>query len=132
MGSTSRISGTLVARVPESIAWVEVDGEAVLYNELRQIVHVLSPTAMLILSGIDGRTSLERIARDLSDAFGTDLDVVRTDVLSLAKELMQQGLIAEAGSGRGAKPHRGRGVGTGSRSDGSRRKPRFLQEPPSG
>ena len=75
----------LVPQIPENVAWVEVDGEGVLYDEVRQKVHVLSPTATLVWSGIDGRTSLERIARDLSESFGTTSRwSARTSLSSLA------------------------------------------------
>ena len=120
----------LLPQIPENVAWVEVDGEGVLYDELRQRVHVLSPTATLVWSGIDGRTSLERIARDLSESFGTDLEVVRSDVLELARDLLESGLITESSSPRDPEL-RPSGVPTDQLNVGERA-PRFLQEPPGG
>ena len=128
---TPRSVGTgLLPQIPETVAWVEVDGEVVLYDEVRQMVHVLSPTATLVWSGIDGRTSLERIARDLSESFGTDLGVVRSDVLELARDLLERGLITDARSTRDPKL-RPSGISTDRRTVGERAQ-RFLQEPPSG
>lgn len=124
------VGADLLPQIPETVAWAEVDGEGVLYDELRQKVHVLSPTATLIWSGIDGRTSLERIARDLSESFGTDLEVVRSDVLELARDLLERGLITDASSPRDPKL-RPSGVSTDRRKDGERA-PRFMQEPPGG
>ena len=130
MKTPRSVGADLLPRIPENVAWVEVGGEGVLYDELRQEVHVLSPTATLIWSGIDGRTTLERIARDLSESFGTDLEVVRTDVLELAGFLLERGLIREATSPRDPKP-RPSGISTGRRKVGVRA-PRFLPEPPGG
>lgn len=120
----------LLPQIPENVAWVEVDGEGVLYDELRQRVHVLSPTATLVWSGIDGRTSLERIARDLSESFGTDLEVVRSDVLELARDLLERGLITEASSPREPKLRPSQIPADRAKVD--ERAPRFLQEPPGG
>lgn len=120
----------LLPQIPENVAWVEVDGEGVLYDELRQRVHVLSPTATLVWSGIDGRTSLERIARDLSESFGTDLEVVRSDVLELARDLLERGLITEASSPRDPKLRPSQIPADRAKVD--ERAPRFLQEPPGG
>lgn len=120
----------LLPQIPENVAWVEVDGEGVLYDELRQRVHVLSPTATLVWSGIDGRTSLERIARDLSESFGTDLEVVRSDVLELARDLLERGLITEASSPSDPKLRPSQIPADRAKVD--ERAPRFLQEPPGG
>jgi len=130
VGTPNSVAADLLPQVPETVAWVEVDGEGVLYDELRQKVHVLSPTATLVWSGIDGQTSLERIARDLSHSFGTDLEVVRSDVLELARDLLDKGLITETSSSRDPKP-RPSGISTDRRKVGERA-PRFLQEPPGG
>ncbi len=109
---------------PATVAWVEVDGEGLLYDEVRKRVHVLSPTATLIWSGIDGRDSLNQIARDLSDSFGVDAEVVRSDVLDLASELMDKGLIAEARQGRAPIE-----TDVDEPTEPGRR---FLEEPPGG
>jgi Coenzyme PQQ synthesis protein D (PqqD) len=128
---TSDVSASLVPHVLPSVAWAEVDGETVAYDEVRKRVHVLSPTATLVWSGIDGRTSLEQIARDLSRSFGEALPVVRSDVVELARDLIERGLIAGNGAvGRSGsevavsevvQPHVARAT-----------TPRFLEDPPKG
>jgi hypothetical protein len=120
-GSARSIDADLVPAVPATIASVEVDGEAVVYDERRQSVHVLNPTAMLVWTGIDGRTSLGQIAEELASLFGADLDAVRSDVLELAEDLMNRELI----SAPGRSPE-------GPREEPSARGPRFLEDPPGG
>jgi hypothetical protein len=129
----SQVNGSLVPHVLESIAWAEVDGETVLYDEVQKKVHVLSPTATLVWSGIDGRTSLQQIARDLSQSFGEALPVVRSDVLELARDLMERGLITAAGSADG--PERepvGSGIHDPATEGRAKTAPRFLEDPPKG
>jgi hypothetical protein len=130
MRTPRSVGADLLLQIRETVAWVEVDGEGVLYDELRQKVHVLSPTATLVWSGIDGRTSLERIARDLSESFGADVEVIRSDVLELARDLLERGLITDANSQRDPTL-RPSGISTDRRKVGERA-PRFLQEPPGG
>lgn len=128
----SEVSATSVPHVLPSVAWAEVDGETVVYDEIQKKVHVLSPTATLVWSGIDGRTSLEQIAHDLSTSFGEALPIVRSDVIELARDLMERGLITGTGAvGRAGsdlagsevvQPHVARATTT----------PRFLEDPPKG
>jgi hypothetical protein len=119
-----------VPEVPDTVAWAEVDGETVAYDEVRKKVHLLSPTATLVWIGIDGRTSFEQIARDLSASFGKDPAVIRADVQELARDLLGRGLIREAGSREGS------GSGSTAPSVGNAAlRPaakRFLEDPPSG
>ena len=117
--------------IPDTVAWAEVDGETVAYDEIHKKVHLLSPTATLIWSGIDGRTSLEQIARDLSASFGEDLSVIRSDVEDLARDLQGRGLIREAGAGPPVAP----AVEASAVESEERMGPpktRFLEDPPSG
>lgn len=119
-GAPRPVDVGFVPRVPGTVASVEVDGDTVVYDGASKSVHVLSPTATLIWSGIDGHTSLGQISRDLGRSFGADLDIVRSDVLDLAADLMEKGLISEAGpqDAEEARPTLGG--------------PRFLQDPPGG
>jgi hypothetical protein len=131
MRDAERRAPISVPVIPDTVAWAEVDGETVAYDELHQKVHLLSPTATLIWSGIDGRTSFEQIARDLSRSFGTDLSLIRSDVADLARDLQERGLIHEAGSGGPATSAPGVSTATGGLPDGVA-EVRFLQDPPSG
>lgn len=121
----------LIAQVADTVAWVEVDGEAVLFDEVGRIVHVLNPTATHVLGAIDGRTSLGRIADDLSDAFGADPGVVRADVLALAEDLMRKRLVipVDPEDPPSLAPPELSARATPDRPHGTAR---FLEDPPSG
>jgi Coenzyme PQQ synthesis protein D (PqqD) len=125
------VGDEVVPQIVDTVAWVEVDGEAVLFDEVGRIVHVLNPTATLVWAAIDGRRSLGRIADDLTVAFGADPDVVHEDVRALADGLMSRGLVIPAGaSDLAARPP----LELSSRAtpDRPHGATRFLEEPPSG
>jgi hypothetical protein len=129
---TSDVGASLVPHVLPSVAWAEVDGETVAYDEVQKRVHVLSSTATLVWSGIDGLTSLEQIARDLSRSFGEALPVVRSDVVELARDLIERGLIAGTGAiGRPGSDLAGSEVVQPHVAPATTT-PRFLEDPPKG
>lgn len=117
-----------IPAIPETVAWAEVDGETVAYDEVHKRVHLLSVTATLVWSAIDGHTSLEQIARDLSESFGEDLARIRSDVEDLARDLEDRGLIRKAGSSAPAASV----LETSASAEAHGAKTRFLVDPPSG
>lgn len=95
------ISETFVPNADPDVAWIEVEGEAVLYSESRRTVHVLNPTATMIWRCLDGSVDLRAIANDLAEIFEADPEAVITDVVGAVREMGRQGLIA------GVKPDLG-------------------------
>ena len=77
----------------ETAYTVELDGEAVVLDEVRNRLHHLDPIATLVWACFDGAGSIEEIARDLADAFASSPDAVSVDVLNLAQELGAEGLL---------------------------------------
>jgi len=68
------------------VSAVELDGEAVLYNERTASLHVLNPTATIIWACCDGAGSIAEIAADVADAFALDRDAVVADVISTVRD----------------------------------------------
>jgi hypothetical protein len=123
---TDRRVAISVPVIAEAVAWAEIDGETVAYDEIGKKVHLLSPTATLVWSGIDGHTSFEQIARELSASFGDDPARISSDVEALAQDLEARGLIREAGPAVSAPK------ASASREGEHGAKTRFLADPPSG
>jgi hypothetical protein len=73
---------------------VEVDGEAVLLDERTGRLHLLNATGALVWACFDGASSLGEIVSDLSDGLGAPRDVVLADVMSIARHLGDEGLLA--------------------------------------
>ena len=78
----------------EEITSVELDGEAVLYDESTQAMHVLNPTATVVWSCCDGTVSVDQLIDELAEAYGVEREVVADDVLGLVREFGHQNLLA--------------------------------------
>ena len=72
---------------------VEIDGEAVILDEVHNRLHHLNATAGLVWSCFDGSGSIDEIARDLASAYGAARASTSAEVLALARELATQGLL---------------------------------------
>ena len=80
-------------RFRDSVAGVELDGEAVLYDEEQDMLHLLNPTATVVWSCLDGETTLAELADDLADAFEMPVDVIVAELVDLVRQFGQQGLL---------------------------------------
>jgi hypothetical protein len=74
---------------------VELDGEAVLLDEDLNRLHHLNVTATVVWSCFDGSGSIGEIAHDLAAAFDSPPETMTADVLTLARVLGAQGLLAD-------------------------------------
>ena len=83
-----------VPRSAPGVHAVELDGEAVVYDERRKRLHVLDPHGTLVWLCFDGVCSLKEVMADLIEVFPLDPAVVRADVTSLARSLGSEGLLA--------------------------------------
>lgn len=88
-----RIESSFTPVTACDVVWVELDGEAVLYHETLNTVHVLNPTATIIWKCLDGSTELEALSAELAELFSEDLDAVRTDVVEAVRTFGRQGLL---------------------------------------
>ena len=87
------IDGGFVAEPRAEVVGVEVDGEAVLLLEGTREIHALNGVGTITWGLFDGSSTLDAIVADLSEAFRADPEVVRNDVLELARELGRAGLL---------------------------------------
>ena len=53
---------------------VELDGEAVIYDEDTTDLHHLNPTATVVFGLCDGTSTMEEISADIADAFDVPID----------------------------------------------------------
>lgn len=116
------ITSSAAPRPRSTIAHVELDGEGVLYDEVTNQIHLLDPIATLIWSGLDGRTTLEALSAELSEAFDADPDRVRFDVMEAVRGFAEQELLAD-----GAAPPEEDAEEEEARGGD----PRLLKDPPS-
>ncbi len=84
--------------VRATVASVELDGETVLLDEEGSTIHELSRTATLLWHCLDGKGTVDEIAADVSDAFGTDLTRVRGELIEFVRGLGRKGLLTNSSS----------------------------------
>jgi hypothetical protein len=76
-----------------SVVAVELDGEAVLYDEEANTVHVLSPTATIVWNLLDSRSDVGSLSNDLAWAYGVEPERMQADVLAAVREFGRKGLL---------------------------------------
>jgi hypothetical protein len=91
------IDAAFIATARGDVVAVDVDGEIVLYDDSRRVLHRLNPTASALWQCLDGTGTLGEIAADMADVFQVDRDRVLADVLMAAREFGEQGLLVEVG-----------------------------------
>ena len=88
-----QIGPDFVAHPRREVVTVEIDGDAVVYDELRETTHLLNPTGAIVWRLLDGETRLDELSADLAAVFGLGVEEVLADVVALVHELGQRGLL---------------------------------------
>ncbi|MGH6998029.1 MAG: PqqD family protein [Phenylobacterium sp.] len=89
-----QIDGDFAPAVAPSVSSVELEGEAVLYDEATETVHRLNPTAALAWACFDGSATIDELASDMAAVFGADEASVQADLVVLCRRLGGLGLLA--------------------------------------
>lgn len=85
-------AAVLRRRPPPDVEWVEVEGQAVVYDQSRDALHLLDPIATVVWHLLDGVTPLGRTGEELAEAVGRPAPEVLADVLRFAAQLEEMGL----------------------------------------
>lgn len=80
-------------RVRRDLTIVELDGEAVIYDERSGELHHLNPTATLIFGFLDGTATVRELATDVAEAFGVPAGDVETEIRALIRRFRKLGLL---------------------------------------
>ena len=83
----------------EGLTVVELDGEAVIYDEETSDLHHLNPTATIVFGLCDGSATIADISTDISEAFGVPEAEVEAQVRTLLREFRKAKLLAPNASG---------------------------------
>lgn len=87
-------------KVRDDITVVEIDGEAVIYDERSGDLHHLNPTATIVLGLCDGTATVKEFSGDIAEAFGAPVVDVERQVRTLIRHLRNEDLL-ERGRGDG-------------------------------
>jgi Coenzyme PQQ synthesis protein D (PqqD) len=91
--SPADIDEQFIPRIRDTVAWVELDGEVVVYDELTAATHLLNKAAATIWLCCDGSTSLNELIGELIEFFQADRATIGQDVIHLVRKLGGQGLL---------------------------------------
>ncbi len=82
-------------KVRDDLAVVELDGEAVVFDEQSCDLHYLNPTATLVFGLCDGSGTIDELAADIAAAYGADEEQVRRDVSAVVEDFGRSGLLTD-------------------------------------
>ena len=77
------------------LSTVELDGEAVIFDEARQVVHALNSTGTLVWQVADGTSTLDELVAWLSESFALPSDQVGPQVSEMVLDLIDNQLLCE-------------------------------------
>jgi len=84
-------------RTRDDLTFVEIDGEAVVYDEVDDRLHYLNPTATLVFQLFDGSATIPELSQELAAASGLPEAQVERDVRTLNRQFRTNGLLSVNG-----------------------------------
>jgi hypothetical protein len=85
--------GAMKPKIRPDLAVVEIEGEAVIYDEPTRDVLYLNPTASIVFGLCDGTGTVKEMAADIADAFRVPSEQVERQIRSLLKGFKKSGLL---------------------------------------
>jgi PqqD family protein of HPr-rel-A system len=83
-------------RVRSDLTVVELDGEAVIYDERNGDLHRLNPTAALVFSLLDGSSTVDELAREVGEAFSIPVGEIEGQLRALVVQFGESHLLVGA------------------------------------
>jgi PqqD family protein of HPr-rel-A system len=80
----------------DDLTVVELDGEAVVYDDRTGDLHHLNATATVVFSLCDGTGTVRELATDLAHAYGQPVDDVERQIRGLLRRFRRAGLLRPA------------------------------------
>lgn len=90
-------------RAREDLAVVELEGEAIIYDEQTARLHHLNPTATMIFGMCDGTATVKELSADIANVYGLAPPEVERQVRALLRELRTSDLLEEGKQSVGKK-----------------------------
>ena len=92
-------------KVRSDLTVVELEGEAVIYDDLVRQVHYLNRTATIVFNLCDGSSTIKELAGDIADAFSLQPDEVESQVRTLIRSFREAGFLDEPPVKRTTSPN---------------------------
>lgn len=84
-------------RTRPDLTIVELDGEAVIYDDDAGELHHLNQTATVAFSLFDGTATLEELAQELGDAYGLSSEEIGPHLDEIVSRFAEAGLLVSEG-----------------------------------
>ncbi len=84
-------------KVRDDLTVVELDGEAVVYDEVTTELHILNPTATILFGLCDGSSTIEDISAEIAEAFGVPAGEVQSQVDGFLADMRSADLLSTRG-----------------------------------
>jgi PqqD family protein of HPr-rel-A system len=88
-------------RARDGLTVLELDGEAVVYDEETGNLHYLNPTATVVFTLCDGTATASELSADVADAYGIPAGEVEPQLRRLLRQLKRIGLLESNGTSDG-------------------------------
>lgn len=112
-------------KVRADLAMVELDGEAIVYDDRGRKIHHLNPTATIVFGLCDGSSTIPELSGEIAQAFGLPQAQVERQVRALLRQFRKEEFLdppartGEKASPNGSRPVRAAG-GNGTRAGAKR------------
>jgi hypothetical protein len=100
-------------KVRSDLTVVELEGEAVIYDDTVRQVHYLNRTATIVFNLCDGSSTVKDLAGDIADAFSLQPREVESQVRTLIRSFREAGFLDEPAAKRTTSPN-GKATGAGT------------------
>jgi PqqD family protein of HPr-rel-A system len=88
------VTAPIRPKMRDDLTVVELDGEAVIYDDRSGDLHHLNATAMLVAELCDGAATVGELTTDISRAFGVPEIEIERQIRILLRRLRRAGLLA--------------------------------------
>ncbi|HZA41031.1 MAG TPA: HPr-rel-A system PqqD family peptide chaperone [Actinomycetota bacterium] len=89
------VTAPIKPRIREDLTTVELDGEAVIYDDRTGDLHHLNSTATIVAKLCDGSATIRELAIDIAYAFQLPEDDVEKQIRSLLRKLRRADLLVD-------------------------------------
>ena len=80
-------------QIRDDLTIVELDGEAVVYDERSGGIHHLNPGATLVLSMLDGSTLIDDLVREIAEAVDEPREKLERQIAAIVQRFAEAGLL---------------------------------------
>jgi hypothetical protein len=103
----------LKPKVRSDLTVVELEGEAVIYDDATRQVHYLNRTATIVFNLCDGSSTIRELSGDIAEAFSLGQGEVERQVRTLIRSFREAGFLEGSGAQPAASPN-GKAPSTGT------------------